>query len=228
MNVNSMLSSADFAPYPAPVATFAATLPPTGGLPIFPVGQVPGERAGTVGNETWNGAYGGSFYDVTVPEIYPRLVSNASTAVLISPGGAYKWLTWELEGESAAAWLNQLNISAYILKYRVPARPWLPFGGAPLMDIQRAIGLIRSQQPAMRVGVLGFSAGSHLSAHVSNDYLRRTYPKVDAADELSCKPDFAMLRKFEGLYLSSAPVRSSPLSYMGAVPTTDHSLLTSR
>ena len=155
--------------------------------------------AGAYGNETWSGAYGGTFYDVTAPAIYPRLVKNASSAVVVMPGGAYKWLSWELEGESAATWPNSINASVFILKYRVPARSWLPFGGAPLMDAQRAMGVIRSQfskynlSETTKLGVLGFSAGSHLSAHISNDFQQRSYPRIDAADDIGCRPDFAML-----------------------------------
>eukprot|EP01052_Picozoa_sp_SAG31_P054390 SAG31_NODE_14452_length_805_cov_4.885269_1_plen_162_part_10 len=137
---------------------------PSGGLPLFPAGQeVPGERNGTTFRETWSGKYGGSFYSVAVPALYGRLVPNASTVVVVSPGGAYTHLSWVLEGESAARWLNALNVSVYILKYRVPLRPWLPFGEAPLIDVQRAMGLVRSWHPNASVGVLGFSAGSHLS-----------------------------------------------------------------
>jgi acetyl esterase/lipase len=67
-----------------------------------------------------------------------------------------------------------------------------------LQDVQRAIGIVRSRaqewhlNPA-RIGVLGFSAGGHLAAAASNIYDERTYPHVDAADEASCRPDFAVL-----------------------------------
>ena len=155
---------------------------------------MPGERNGTFdGPEVWSSKYGGSFYNVAAPAVYARLVPNASTVVIVNPGGAYTHLSWDLEGESAAAWLNSLNVSVYILKYRVPLRAWLGFGEAQLMDVQRAIGLVRSWHGESKVGVLGFSAGSHLSAHVSTSFANRSYPRVDAADDLSCRPDFAML-----------------------------------
>jgi acetyl esterase/lipase len=44
-----------------------------------------------------------------------------------------------------------------------------------------------------RVGVLGFSAGAHLAAALSTHYEQRLYPRVDAADDLSCRPDFAVV-----------------------------------
>ena len=38
-----------------------------------------------------------------------------------------------------------------------------------------------------RIGVMGFSAGGHLSAMASNNFDKRTYPAVDAADKASCR-----------------------------------------
>jgi acetyl esterase/lipase len=43
-----------------------------------------------------------------------------------------------------------------------------------------------------KIGVIGFSAGGHLVAAVSTHFAQRTYPPVDAADKLSCRPDFAI------------------------------------
>ena len=44
-----------------------------------------------------------------------------------------------------------------------------------------------------RIGVIGFSAGAHLSAALSNNFKTRTYPTVDEADRESCRPNFAVL-----------------------------------
>ena len=177
---------------------------PTGpAIGLFPPGAVPGERPG-VPPSNLTERDGSTVSDVSYPTLTPYLVPGAANAVVICPGGAYEFLSWDLEGTAVAAWLNSLNISAFILKYRVPARPWLPFGGAPLMDAQRAMGAIRSNASAygldarsMKLGIIGFSAGSHLSAHLAttagNAPTARAYPQIDAADSLSCRPDFAML-----------------------------------
>ena len=129
------------------VAVHAAALaaaPPTGPqIVLFPAGA-PGERNGTFPPERGSSTVS----DVTVPTLTPYLVEGATAAVIICPGGAYKFLSWDLEGTSVASWLNSLNISAFILKYRVPGRPWLAFGAAPLMDAQRAMGLVRSNASA--------------------------------------------------------------------------------
>jgi acetyl esterase/lipase len=67
-----------------------------------------------------------------------------------------------------------------------------------LQDAQRSVGMVRQHaaewgiDPA-RVGVLGFSAGAHLAAALSTHYEKRLYDAVDAADGLSCRPDFAVV-----------------------------------
>jgi acetyl esterase/lipase len=66
-----------------------------------------------------------------------------------------------------------------------------------VQDAQRTLGLVRQhaadwQVDPHKVGVLGFSAGGHLVAAVSTRFEQRTYPHVDAADRLSCRPDFAI------------------------------------
>ena len=113
--------------------------------------------------------------------------------VLVCPGGGYNILAWDLEGTEIAEWLNSFGISAAILKYRVNQNR----EGA-LQDAQRALGLLRSNAREWnldpnRIGVLGFSAGGHLSASLSNNWRKRTYPKVDAIDEVICRPDFTVL-----------------------------------
>ena len=66
-----------------------------------------------------------------------------------------------------------------------------------LEDAQRTVGLVRFHAAEWhidphKIGVLGFSAGGHLVAAVSTHFERRLYPPVDAADKVSCRPDFAV------------------------------------
>eukprot|EP00929_Paragymnodinium_shiwhaense_P003412 TRINITY_DN103903_c0_g1_i1.p1 TRINITY_DN103903_c0_g1~~TRINITY_DN103903_c0_g1_i1.p1 ORF type:complete len:303 (-),score=47.29 TRINITY_DN103903_c0_g1_i1:10-918(-) len=170
---------------------------------IFPEGGVPFERPGEIGPEAFVPEPGSSghenmmYLNVTVPELTPFLVSG-SDAVVIAPGGAYSHLAWSKEGTDIAAWLNSIGISAFLLKYRVPARPWLEFGQAPLVDAARAVRLVRSKAAELglnagRIGFLGFSAGGHLGAHLSTSTASDIYPPIDAADALSYLPDFLMM-----------------------------------
>ena len=88
-----------------------------------------------------------------------------------------------------------------MLKYRVPRREGTAAGKPPiqaLMDAQRAISLVRSKAAQWgldpnRIGMLGFSAGGHLTAWASTHFEERAYPKLDDVDKVSCRPDFAVL-----------------------------------
>lgn len=117
------------------------------------------------------------------------------TAVLICPGGGYNILAFDKEGTEVAQWLNSLGVTAAVLKYRVPRRDKDAPHTAPLQDAQRGLRLLRQHAgewgiDAKRVGILGFSAGGHLTVMAGTHWDETTYPKQDAADELSCRPDF--------------------------------------
>jgi acetyl esterase/lipase len=97
------------------------------------------------------------------------------------------------EGGEIAAWLNSNGINALVLKYRNPNNR----EGA-LQDIQRALSLVRSRAAEWnidpkRLGVIGFSAGGNLSAKASTLFEKRAYSAIDAVDQQSCRPDFAVL-----------------------------------
>jgi acetyl esterase/lipase len=131
--------------------------------------------------------------------VYPvRGGNNTGAAVLVCPGGGYHILAMDLEGTEVCEWLNSIGVTGMLLKYRVPKRQYEEGHIAPLQDAQRALGLIRSRASEWgidpkRVGVLGFSAGAHLAANLSNNSQNRAYPRVDAADDQSCRPDFTLL-----------------------------------
>lgn len=131
----------------------------------------------------------------------PEGDKNTGTAMVICPGGGYWDLYWELEGEEVAAWLNSVGITGIILKYRCPRRPGEPEREPPLgpqLDAQRAVRLVRSRAKGWgidpnRIGMVGFSAGGHLALATATGFARRLYEPIDAVDEVSCRPDFAVL-----------------------------------
>ncbi|HIG31229.1 MAG TPA: alpha/beta hydrolase [Verrucomicrobiales bacterium] len=139
--------------------------------------------------------------NVTRPTITiyaPPKDKNTGTAVVVCPGGGYHILALDLEGTEVCEWLNSIGITGILLKYRVPKRKGLEKHTAPLQDAQRAIGIVRHNAAKwninpQRIGILGFSAGGHLSAAVSLNHKVRTYPLVDDADQISCRPDFTFL-----------------------------------
>ena len=176
-------------------------------IPIWP-GTAPGEK-GDIGQEHDTTAQKDGkpadgiirLGNVSVPTItvYSPTPDKANgTAVVVCPGGGYSILAYDLEGSEVCKRLNAVGVTGILLKYRVPVRAGLPRYAPPLQDAQRAIGLVRQHATEWgvnpnRVGILGFSAGGHLSAAASTNFDARTYPVLDAADQLSCRPDFTVL-----------------------------------
>ena len=119
---------------------------------------------------------------------------------MICPGGGYWNLYWQLEGEEVAAWLNS-QATGIILKYRVPRHtdePKAEPARRPLQDAQRAVSLVRTRAAEwgidpQRIGMVGFSAGGHLAIATATSFEKRAYQPIDAVDQVSCRPDFAIL-----------------------------------
>ena len=130
--------------------------------------------------------------------LYPAKGENTGAAVVVFPGGGYSILAIDLEGSEVCDWLNSVGVNCILVKYRVPNTGPFPKSRAALEDAQRAVGLVRQHAvewkiDPKRVGVLGFSAGGHLAAALSTHFDKRLYASVDAADQLSCRPDFAVI-----------------------------------
>lgn len=139
----------------------------------------------------------GNVSDPTLTLYTPKGM-NTGAAVVVFPGGGYQILAIDLEGTEVCDWLNSIGVNCILLKYRVPNSGPYPKSSAALQDAQRALGMVRQHASewhidSNRIGVLGFSAGGHLAAALSNDYEKRIYPTVDAADQLSCRHDFAVI-----------------------------------
>jgi acetyl esterase/lipase len=160
--------------------------------------------------------------DVSVPTmtVYSPKGKNTGAAVVVFPGGGYEILAIDLEGTEVCDWLTARGVTCVLLKYRVPGdrrypKPAYPKSGPypespmALEDAQRTMGLVRLHAKEWgvdphRVGVLGFSAGGHLVAAISNHYAKRLYAAVDAADAESCRPDFGVAIYPGHLSLSAA------------------------
>ncbi len=135
--------------------------------------------------------------------VYSPTGKNTGAAVVVFPGGGYEILAIDLEGTEVCDWLTAKGITCVLLKYRVPGNGLEPKSGPypkspmALEDAQRTLGLVRFHAAEWhihphQIGVLGFSAGGHLVAAISTHFEHRLYPAVDAADQASCRPDFAV------------------------------------
>lgn len=114
-------------------------------------------------------------------------------AMLVIPGGGYRFVSIDNEGHEIARWLAAHGVTAFILTYRLPAEGWAMPHLAPLADAQRAIRLIRHHHASYgidpdRTGVIGFSAGGHLCASLATMFDHPAYEAVDTADALSARP----------------------------------------
>lgn len=148
---------------------------------------------------------------VSAPQMHvylpPKEKSNGG-AVLVCPGGGFTILAWDLEGTEVAEWLNSLGYAAVVVKYRVPTgahgdalddsgvSPLRSLG--PLMDAQRAMSLTRAHATewnidSKRIGIMGFSAGGATAGLTALQGEKRAYTKIDAADDQTCAPNFALL-----------------------------------
>lgn len=166
-------------------------------LDIFPSDQIPG--TGPQGPEVCGPGFANSTVctSVSIPTLIPFLVPGSDNgAVVIAPGGGFHALAYSTEGTEVAHWLNGLGLSAFVLKYRVPAQ--FGYHELPMMDAQRAVRFVRFHHSklglnASRIGIMGFSAGGDLSAGMSANFAIPQYGRIDSIDDQICRPDFSLM-----------------------------------
>lgn len=136
-------------------------------------------------------------YNVTYPTltIYKPEKPNG-TSVLIFPGGGYQHLSMEKEGSKIAEWLNSIQITAFVVKYRLPSDLIMQDKTiGPLQDAQEAIKIVRKNAKEWKldenkIGVIGFSAGGHLASTLATKYYEETYTPIET---ISARPNFVLL-----------------------------------
>jgi acetyl esterase/lipase len=155
----------------------------------------------------------------------PLQDKDTGAAVVVCPGGGYSILAMDLEGTEVCHWLNSIGVTGVLLKYRVPARKGLERYTAALQDAQRALSMVRDHAgewhlDPKRIGILGFSAGGHLSAAASTRFDKRSYEPADTADQASCRPDFAVIIYPGYLARQNGPEISPELTVTSNTPPT--------
>lgn len=133
--------------------------------------------------------------DIATPylTVYPAKSDTPTPAMIVCPGGGYAHVCMDKEGSEAAPWLSELGVTTIVLAYSTPGKRDEAFN-----DVRRAMRLVRHNAKAWnidpkRVGVMGFSAGGHLAARASTSFHLKNAARVDAIDELDCRPDFCVL-----------------------------------
>lgn len=172
---------------------------------LFP-GAAPGSEhvqlEETIFEEDWEGGLKKVVVkDTLIPELIsfiPERPDENRTAVIVIPGGGYRRQVLSTEGVNVAKWLNTLGITAFVLKHRLPVNAHENPTEVPLIDVQRAVRLVRSQAGKFgidraHIGVMGFSAGGHVASMAVTCFERSVYEPVDEADHESARPDFCVL-----------------------------------
>ncbi len=141
------------------------------------------------------GAKGSQPEDIPSFQHYPAPADRATgAAIVVCPGGGYGRLAPH-EGHDVAVWLNSIGVSAFVLKYRLGPRYNHP---AMLWDVQRALRTVRARAAGwkvdpQRIGVMGFSAGGHLSSTAATHFDDGNPQASDPIDRVSSRPDVAIL-----------------------------------
>lgn len=173
-------------------------IPPIATVNVWP-GDAPGEK-GNIGEEKHVVTDILRIENVTVPTLVvykPKEEIDTGACVMICPGGGYQILAYDFEGTEIAGYFNSIGVTAAVLKYRVPRRESLEKHLPAFQDAQRAFRLLRSKAGEWkfdpnRMGVLGFSAGGHLTMMMATQFDQKIYDPVDEIDQISARPDFVM------------------------------------
>ena len=136
---------------------------------------------------------------VSVPTLrvfLPAAGKANGTAVIICPGGGYHTLLTKREGSDVAKAFNELGITAFVLKYRLPSDiTMIEKSIGPLQDAQQAMKFVRQNSKlwkidAARIGMMGFSAGGHLAATAGTHFAN---PVIENKANINIRPDFMIL-----------------------------------
>jgi acetyl esterase/lipase len=118
------------------------------------------------------------------------------SAVVVLPGGAYAGLAANLEGRQVADWFTARGFRAFVLSYRLSSHGYLL--PVPLLDARRAVQLVRARArdyfiAPNRIVIIGFSAGGHLAALASTQFVPGNPDAEDPIERVSSRPDYLVL-----------------------------------
>lgn len=137
--------------------------------------------------------------NIAIPALIPFLPEKGKanrTAVIICPGGGYRFIAMQHEGYNVAKEFNKQGITAFVLKYRLPSDKTMQDKSiGPLQDAQRAIQIIRERAgewgiDTAKVGIMGFSAGGHLASTAGTHF---DTARINNPLGISLRPDFLLL-----------------------------------
>jgi acetyl esterase/lipase len=151
--------------------------------------------------------------------------------VIIVPGGGHRQLGFIGEGVEPAKFMNDLGITAFVLKHRLPREANSPYSLDihPRQDIQRAMRLIRSRAAEWnldpkRIGAMGFSAGGETVAMLVYSPSAGDPQAADPIDRVECRCDFqiSVYPGPVGIPAGSIPADAPPAFFLVANDDQSH------
>ena len=129
--------------------------------------------------------------------LYQPENKTTDACLIVFPGGGYNHLAKDHEGDKIAKYFNSKGMTVAVLWYRIPRREGMEKHRVAWQDAQRAVRFVRSHADEWKInpekiGVLGFSAGGHLTLMVSTSSQTPAYEPVDDLDKTPCYVNFAV------------------------------------
>ena len=159
----------------------------------------------------------------TITAYFPPKEKANGVAVIICPGGGHRLLVINAEGTEPAQFLNNLGITAFVLKYRLGREENSPYSvdKHPKEDAYRAMRLVHSRAAEWninpdRIGILGFSAGGEVVSAIAYDDGKGNPDAADPVDRLNGKPDFLMQVYPGPLFIPDSVNSDAPQLFMVA------------
>ncbi|WP_336987246.1 alpha/beta hydrolase [Altererythrobacter aquiaggeris] len=159
-----------------------------------PPGKGGASGAEKIGTE---GAGYGAISNISIPRlrVYRPNIANGRAVIVAGGGGYFRIQTWK-ESTPAAEWLRNRGYTVFELIYRLPNDGWE--ASAPFADAQRAMKIVRTRAADFGVrpdaiGIMGFSAGGHLTGFTALQPARDLYAGNDQFEAASARPDFTVL-----------------------------------
>jgi acetyl esterase/lipase len=163
-------------------------------IDLWPEGVPDIKPNATPDKEERPGTFSGIHRPTMVVYAPPAGAPKADTAVVFCAGGGYVHVAVGVDGGGVTKWLNSLGITVFVLKYRS-----VEYGHpAPLRDVLRAMRIVRSRAAEFgirpdHIGVVGGSAGGHLTASAGTLYDAPEGRTGAEIDKVSARPDFLVM-----------------------------------
>ena len=123
---------------------------------------------------------------------FPKHLTTKAIQIIYS-GGSYEGNDPDgFEVAPARRFLNEKGMTVVTLRYRTPRPKGLAKHTTAWQDLQRAVRIVRSKAAEYgldpdRIGIMGSSAGGHLTLMGTTSSRHQSYRAIDALDKLSCK-----------------------------------------